>query len=51
LRSAWASSSGDPILKKKSQKRAGGVAQVVELLPSKCEALSSNPNTAKKKKK
>jgi hypothetical protein len=23
--------------------RAGGVAQVLELLPSKCEALSSNP--------
>jgi hypothetical protein len=34
--------------------RAGGVPQVVELLPSKCEALSSNPNTKyhqKKKKK
>jgi hypothetical protein len=31
---------------------AGGVAQVVlENLPSKCEALSSNPNTAQKKKK
>jgi hypothetical protein len=27
---------------------ADRVAQVVEQLPSKCEALSSNPNTAKK---
>jgi hypothetical protein len=31
--------------------RAAGVARVVEVLPSKCEALSSNPITAKKKKK
>jgi hypothetical protein len=30
---------------------AGGVAQVVERLPSKHKALSSNPSTAKKKKK
>jgi hypothetical protein len=30
--------------------RAGGVTQVVEHLPSKCEALSSNPITTKKKK-
>jgi hypothetical protein len=34
-----------------TQKRAAGVAQVVESLPSKCEALGSNPHTAKKKKK
>jgi hypothetical protein len=27
------------------------VAQVVEYLPSNCEALNSNPSTAKKKKK
>jgi hypothetical protein len=27
--------------------RASGVAQVVECLPSKCEALSSNPTIAK----
>jgi hypothetical protein len=27
------------------------VFQVVECLPGKCEALSPNPNTAKKKKK
>jgi hypothetical protein len=32
-----------------TQKRAEGVAQVVEYLPSKSEALSSNPNTAKNK--
>jgi hypothetical protein len=30
---------------------AGGVAQVVKDLPSKSETLSSNPRTAKKKKK
>jgi hypothetical protein len=29
----------------------GGVTQVIEHLPSKCEALSSNPSTAKKEKK
>jgi hypothetical protein len=29
---------------------AGGVAQVVECLPNKHEALSSNPSTEKKKK-
>jgi hypothetical protein len=34
-----------------SQKVAGGVAQGVEHLPSKCEALSANPCTTKKKKK
>jgi hypothetical protein len=34
-----------------THKRAGGVAQVIECLPSKCEALSSNPSTEKKKKK
>jgi hypothetical protein len=31
--------------------RAGGVAQMIECLLSKCEALRSNPSTAKKKKK
>jgi hypothetical protein len=35
----------------KSNSRAGGVIHVVECLPSKCEASSSNPSTAKKKKK
>jgi hypothetical protein len=37
-------------LKNKQSKRAGGVGQAIELLPSKCEVLSSNPSTAKKKK-
>jgi hypothetical protein len=40
----------DPISKITNTKRAGGVAQVVEHLPSKFEALSSNPNYRKKKK-
>jgi hypothetical protein len=41
-----------PYLKKKSQKMAGGVIQVVEHLPpSKCEALSSNLSAIKKKEK
>jgi hypothetical protein len=35
--------------KNPSQKRADGVAQVLEDLPSECEALSSNLRTAKKK--
>jgi hypothetical protein len=33
--------------KKPKSKRTGGVAQVVEHLPSKCKSLSSNPTTAK----
>jgi hypothetical protein len=33
------------------EKRAGGAAQGVECLTSKCESLSSNPSAAKKKKK
>jgi hypothetical protein len=37
--------------KKEKWNQAEGVAQVVEHLPSKHEAPSSNPNTAKKKKK
>jgi hypothetical protein len=32
-----------------TQKRAGGVAQVVDHLPSKCETLSSNPSNTRKK--
>jgi sigma54-dependent transcription regulator len=36
---------------KRENLRAGGVAQIVELLSSKYEALSSNPTTEKKKKK
>jgi hypothetical protein len=40
-----------PYLKKNPiQNRAGGVAEVVKHLPSKCEALSSNSSTTKKKK-
>jgi hypothetical protein len=31
-----------------TQNRAGRVAQVVEYLPSKCKALSSNPSITKK---
>jgi hypothetical protein len=34
-----------------SQKKADGVAQAVECLPSKHEAVSSNPRAAKKKKR
>jgi hypothetical protein len=46
-----ANNSYDPILKNPSQKRAGGVAQVVVSLPSKCEALRSNPSVMKRRKK
>jgi hypothetical protein len=35
-------------LSQKIQKRAGGVAQVVECLPCKLEALNSNPVLPKK---
>jgi hypothetical protein len=44
----WAK--GSPYLKTREQ-RPGGVAYVIEYLPSKCEAQNSNPCTAKKKKK
>jgi hypothetical protein len=36
-----------PYLENNQSKRAGGIAQVVEHLGSKCETLSSNPSTAK----
>jgi hypothetical protein len=36
-----------PISKTTRAKRGGGVAQVIECLPTKCKALSSNPRTAK----
>jgi hypothetical protein len=36
---------------KPKPKRAGSVAQIVELLPSKSKALSSNPSTIKKRDK
>jgi hypothetical protein len=38
-------------LKNNQSKKGWGVAQSVELLPSKCETLSSNCTNAKKKKK
>jgi hypothetical protein len=39
-----------PYLKKiQHNKRAGGVTQAIECLPSKCETLSSNPTTIKNK--
>jgi hypothetical protein len=41
----------DPISKITREKRPRVMAQVVEHLPSKCQALSSNPSIAKKKKK
>jgi hypothetical protein len=41
----------NPKTKTQHKKRAGGGAQVVECLSSKCEALSSNFSTAKKKRK
>jgi hypothetical protein len=33
------------------QKGTGGMAQVVEYLPSKCKALSSNPNTRRERER
>jgi hypothetical protein len=35
----------DPVLKVNNTKRADGMTQVVEHLPSKCEALSTNQQT------
>jgi hypothetical protein len=49
LKPAQVNSLRDPISKKKQQKWAGGVAQVVEHLPSKCEAMSSITNKTKNK--
>jgi hypothetical protein len=51
LRPAWANSSQDPISKITREKRAEGVAQVVECLLCKCFALGLNPSPTKKKKK
>jgi hypothetical protein len=52
LKLAQADGSRDPILKKTQHKnRAGRVAQFIELLSSKYEALSSNPMQKKKKEK
>jgi hypothetical protein len=40
----------DPVWKQTKAKRTGGMAQVVQCLPSKFKALSSAPSTAKEKK-
>jgi hypothetical protein len=37
----------DPISKITQAKRAGGMAQAVQYLPSKCKALRLNPKIAK----
>jgi hypothetical protein len=42
---------GDHISKISRAQRAGGLSQVVECLPSKNEALSSNSTSAKNKEK
>jgi hypothetical protein len=47
----WSNSLWDPILKNPTQNRADGMAEVVECLPSKCEALSSNSSTNNNKKR
>jgi hypothetical protein len=48
---AGLSKKGDTVSKTMVQKRVGVMVQVAEQLPSKSEALSSNPSTSKKKKK
>jgi hypothetical protein len=48
---SWLGKKQDPISKITRAKRAGGVVQAVEYLPNKHKALTSNPNTVKKKKK
>jgi hypothetical protein len=47
LRSAQTTKAGSYLKNPPTQKRAGRVAQVVEYLPSKDEALSSSPSTTK----
>jgi hypothetical protein len=44
----WWHTPAVPVQEYPTQKRTGKVVQVVRLLPSKHEALSSNPNTTKK---
>jgi hypothetical protein len=51
LKPAQANSSRDPISRKLITKKADGVTQVIECLPSKHEALSSKPQYYRKKKK
>jgi hypothetical protein len=47
---SWQVAQAEPILKIPTQKKAGGVGQVVEHLPSKCETLSSNSSNCQKEK-
>jgi hypothetical protein len=49
LRSAWASSSQDPIYKITKPKWTGGMAQAIEHLLCKCEDKNLNPSPTKKK--
>jgi hypothetical protein len=49
LKPVWANSLQDPISKIPNI-RVGRVSQVVQHLPSKCEALSSKPSTAKRER-
>jgi hypothetical protein len=49
LKPTWANSCETLSEKYPIQNRAGRVAQVIELLPSKCEAMSSSLSTDKKK--
>jgi hypothetical protein len=51
LKPAWENSLWEPFSKKPTQKRTGGVAQVIENLPSKHEVLRANPSITKKKKR
>jgi hypothetical protein len=49
FRAAWVKSE-TPVSKITSAKRAGNMAQVVELLPHKHKALNSNPSNGTTKK-
>jgi hypothetical protein len=51
LRLAWENSSQDPISKIPHTKKGCRVAEVVECLLGKCEALNSSPVLSKKKRK
>jgi hypothetical protein len=48
LKPTWAKYFTRPYLENTQYKKRAGVAQVLEHLPTKCEALTSNPSTAKK---
>jgi hypothetical protein len=41
----------ETLFQKSPSQKGCGVVQAIERLPSKCEALSSNPSAAKKKKR